>query len=320
MSIDAILYVLVNKYLWQMGALLLILSFVFILLGIYLYKKNKKWLCAFSVIPVLFFVSILYYFMTSFVYLALEKKNPEENANLIKFVQKIAIPRDSAAIFDMDNAFNAWAALEFGGIVTNKQEHQKLIDRAIYYFSKACFTYSFSYPDACGELSEIYAILGRYDEAIYVHEYIKNLINNDKRYSRYGFSRIIDLVELYILNNDYDGALKALNIYDFNDDIKTVYKAEIYRRTGKPKEALKIFNEYISTNPKEPYLLRAIEYRTLTRLDLGQIEQAKQDYEKAKKEHKTYNRCKTFEDFIERAHIEDKYNIWRKERGIVLEN
>ena len=322
MSIDAILYVLVNKYLWQMGAVLLILILVFILLGTYLYKKNKKWLYALSVIPVLFFVSILYYFMTSFVYLAISEKNPEENANLIKFVQKIAIPRDSAAIFDMDNAFKAWSALEFGRIVTNEQEHQKLIDTAIYYFSQGCFAYDYADLESCYDLSRVYSLLGKYDEAIYLNEYTTNLIKNEKKYSsRYVLRRNdTDLIRLYILNKDYNGAIKALNIYHFDDDIKTIYKAEIYRRTGKPEQALEILNAYITnTNPKH-YDYKTFAFRALAHMDLGQRKQAKQDYEKAKEYNRYYKRLKTFEEFIEEAKIENMYNEKRKRKGIVLEN
>lgn len=322
MSIDAILYVLVNKYLWQMGAVLLILILVFILLGTYLYKKSKKWLCALSLIPVLFFVSILYYFMTSFVYLAISEKNPEENANLIKFVQKIAIPRDSAVLFDINSALNAWSALEFGRIVTNEQEHQKLIDTAIYYFSQGCFAYDYADLESCYDLSRVYSLLGKYDEAIYLNEYTTNLIKNEKKYSsRYVLRRNdTDLIRLYILNKDYNGAIKALNIYHFDDDIKTIYKAEIYRRTGKPEQALKILNAYITnTNPKH-YDYKTFAFRALAHMDLGQIKQAKQDYEKAKEYNRYYKRLKTFEEFIEEAKIENMYNEKRKRKGIVLEN
>ena len=239
-----------------------------------------------------------------------------EKECLAKFVKAIAISQEHAAGLEAINAFYYDSTLEYTGII-NKTEQKEFLDKIIHYNSSACFTYDKHVDvNACDRLVYTYAMLTRYDEAIYTYESLNRRLSE----LRQNYKPNYDLIELYILNKDYAGALKALELYDFRiKDTKIIYKAETYRRMGKPQEALKILNDYINSNPKN-YFFRAIGFRALAHMDLGQIKQAKQDYEKAKEYSRHFNSCKTFEEFIEEAKIEHSYDEMRKRKGIVLEN
>ena len=311
MDIDGILTI-IELILFVAGILSLLLIPVLVIAGIFLYRKNKKWLCAIPAILILFLAFSFYYSLPMYFIF----RYSVEKECLAKFVKAIAITQRYSANVDSMVEFYYDFNLENGGIVS-REEQKETLDKIIYYDSNACFGYD-KYVEvfACQRLTNIYAMLARYDEAIYTYESSKQrLLNLD----RDNYKPSYNLIELYILNKDYDGALNALNIYDFDDDIKTVYKAETYRRMGKPQEALKILNNYIASKPKN-YYFRAIAFRALAHMDLGQIKQAKQDYEKAKENNRYYKRFKTFEEFIEEAKIEHSYDEMRKRKGIVLEN
>ncbi len=315
MDIDGILTI-IELILFVAGILSLLLIPVLVIAGIFLYKKNKKWLCAIPAILILFLAFSFYYSLPLYFiyYNSIEKFR--ENENLSKFVTSIAISQEHAAGLEAINAFYYDSTLEYTGII-NKTEQKEFLDKIIHYNSSACFTYDKHVDvNACDRLVYTYAMLTRYDEAIYTYESLNRRLSE----LRHNYKPNYDLIELYILNKDYAGALKALELYDFRiKDTKIIYKAETYRRMGKPQEALKILNDYINSNPKN-YFFRAIGFRALAHMDLGQIKQAKQDYEKAKEYSRHFNSCKTFEEFIEEAKIEHSYDEMRKRKGIVLEN
>lgn len=307
---------IIELILFGAGILSLLLIPVLVIAGIFLYRKNKKWLCAMPAILILFLAFSFYYSLPIYFICYNYIVKFRENEKLSNFITSIAISQEHAAALEAMNAFYYDFVLKNAGIIT-REEQKKFLDKIIYYNSSACFSYD-KYIDAsaCDRLVNTYAMLGRYNEAIYTYE------SSNRRLSelRHNYKPNYDLIELYILNKDYKGALKALELYNFTiKDTKTIYKAETYRRMGKPKEALKILNDYITSKPKN-YFFRAIGFRALAYMDLGKIKQAKQDYETAKEYSSYYNSCKTFEEFIQKAKIEYSYDELRKRKGIILEN
>lgn len=289
-------------FLSRLGLFSIILIPLFVAAGIFLYKITKQKLMVLPsvVISILLLVNI-YYFLPMYIYSYVANHNIDECKGLLEFAYKIAIPKDWKYQLLGYNSFIADMRLNFGAYM-NEDEAKKLIDTVLYYGNKSCTEES---GEECVNLYRMYAMLGKYDEAIYIYEHSPAFrVGKDPEF----------LVSLYILNNDYNSAINALP-YIKNKDTRQRYRAEIYRRQGKLNIALEMLTDIIENGKPNchTYAFRAFVYDDLNRIAL-----AKKDLRMAKNDCGVYN-YKNYESFIKKAKIERSFDSARQLYGIKLE-
>ena len=289
------------------GISALVIVPVLILISVYLYKKNKKGWSITCLVMTLPFILAFYIALPVYIasYVIQNDKDEDANIHLINFAEKIAVfPADLKSEIVAIPGFKAQLLLRsqrFHSAINDK-ERNDLINKAVYYYNRACFSKNAD-TSWCAELSHVYGLLGKYDEAIYVYE--KLYLNKDI-YARK------ELIDFYILNKDYEGALKALETQKFNEDIQIFYKAEVYRHMGKYDSALEILNRYIKTHK---YKTSALKYRAYVYHDTGKIKQSKSDYMAIVKEQGAKGIYKSYEYFIKNSDIEWLYERIRENEG-----
>ena len=289
-------------FLSRLGLFSIILKPFFVAAGIFLYKITKQKLMVLPsvVISILLLVNI-YYFLPMYIYSYVANHNIDECKGLLEFAYKIAIPKDWKYQLLGYNSFIADMRLNFGAYM-NEDEEKKLIDTVLYYGNKSCTEES---GEECTHLYQMYAMLGKYDEAIYIYEHSPAL--------RRGYNPEF-LVCLYILKKEYVSAINALQ-YIKNKDTRQRYRAEIYRRQGKLNAALEVLTDIIENGKPNchNYAFRAFVYDDLDRIDL-----AKKDLKKAKDLCGAYDN-KSYENFIKYSKIEHFLDSSRELYGIKLE-
>lgn len=281
---------------------------VLIVIAVYLYRKNKKRkgvICLIMTIPffIIFYIALPFH-IVSYV----KNSNSDDNMHLIKFAAKTAIfPSDLKSEITSIPALDAQLILRsqrfYSGI--NDKERNYLINKMVYYYNKACFAKNHS-VNACVELSYVYGLLGKYDEAIYVYEKLYFERSEDIFANK-------ELINYYILNKDYEGALNALKTLRFNEDSRILYSAEVYRHMGKYNVALNILNKYLKTHQ---YKADALKYRAYVYYDMGKIKQSKSDYLTLVKIKGTGGLYKNYEYFIKNSDIEWVYDRIRENDGL----
>lgn len=305
---DKILFLyFLELFFYFIGMAALVIVPVLILISVYLYRKNKKCLGFLSLIMAVPFILSFYIALPAYIASYVMSDNAGEHSRLINFAEKIAIfPADLKSEIVAIPAFKAQLLLRSQRFHSdiNDKERNDLINKIVYYYNRACFSKN-SDKSSCAELSKVYGLLGKYDEAIYVYEKLYFGIDND-------FYADKKLIDYYLLNKDYEGALKALETQKFSEDIKILYKAEVYRLMGKYDSALEILNRYIKTHK---YTTNALKYRAYVYHDMGNIKQSKSDYMDIVKTQGAKGIYKNYEYFIKNSDIEWLYNRIRENEG-----
>ena len=171
---DKILFLyFLELFFYFIGIAALVIVPVLVLIAVYLCRKNKKgWgvLCLILSIPfILAFYIALPAHIASYV---MSDKADKDNIHLINFAEKIAIfPADLKSQIVAIPAFKAQLLLRSQRFHSdiNDKERNDLINKIVYYYNRACFSKN-SDKSSCAELSKVYGLLGKYDEAIYVYE------------------------------------------------------------------------------------------------------------------------------------------------------
>ena len=285
----------IDLILFLLGLVSVVLVPIIIAAGYFLYKvTKKKWILVPSIIITLFLACNFYYVLPGYLYVYVAGGNLAEKRGILDFAYKISSRESHKADIIGWNAFIAKMNLD-NGAYSSEKEIPKLLDDIFYYGNKSC-TQRTSF--GCVALYETYMALGKYEEAIYV----------------YGHSPLLSrgagevYVTMYMLNKDYEGAMNALQYIKKQSAAKR-YKAEIYRRSGKPLEALKILNELIKDGDKNCH---TFAYRAYVYNDLGKINLSKADWKSAAKLCGMYERYENYNDFLELSKPEHWYDEKKK--------
>lgn len=292
----------IEQVFFYVGIIALIAVPVLALIAAWLFKKNKKVRSILCLIFILPFMLSFFIALPNYIALYLFDNNVEEHPLLWNFAVKTAVfPLELKSEIIYIPAFQAKMALNpYLYSSHNNSEQKDLIDKTLYYFNEACFLTKKTDGSACAYLAQTYAMLGKYDEAIYTSEYMRK-VNLD-------MVRSWDLVQYYILNKDYEGALAVLKKSKFNKE----YEAEVYRNIGKYDEALKILNACIEHNKHNSLAYR---YRAYVYNDLGKTKLAKADYYKILEKTKPSGLYKDYETFIKNSDLEYVYDQIRQTEG-----